>query len=57
MTAASLARAETRGLHRREDRPGIDGRYGHRILVGGLDTVWTATDPVAPRLLTSDAVA
>ena len=57
ITAASLARAETRGLHRRADRPGTDGRYRHRILVGGLDTVWTAADPVAPRLLTSDAVA
>lgn len=57
ITAASLARAETRGLHRREDLPGSDQGSPHRILVGGLDTVWTAPDPRAPRLLSSDAVA
>ncbi|MGE2836362.1 FAD-binding protein [Mycobacterium sp. SMC-4] len=51
ITAASLARAETRGLHRREDQPREDERFTHRLLVGGLDTVWTAPDPVAPRLL------
>ncbi|MEZ0341858.1 FAD-binding protein [Mycobacterium sp. pV006] len=50
-TAASLARTETRGMHRREDRPHLDERMTHRLLVGGLDTVWTAPDPVAPRLL------
>lgn len=57
ITAASLARPETRGLHRREDLPDPDQRYEHRILVGGLDEVWTAPDPVAPRLLTGRAVA
>jgi succinate dehydrogenase/fumarate reductase flavoprotein subunit len=57
ITAASLARPETRGLHRREDLPGSDHRYEHRILVGGLDRVWTAPDPVAPQLITSEAVA
>ncbi|AKS32640.1 FAD-dependent oxidoreductase [Mycolicibacterium goodii] len=56
VTAASLARAETRGLHRREDLPDTDTRFDHRILVGGLDEVWTAPDPVAPRLV-SEAVA
>ncbi|ABK73735.1 FAD-dependent oxidoreductase [Mycolicibacterium smegmatis] len=56
VTAASLARAETRGLHRREDIPDTDARFDHRILVGGLDEVWTAPDPVAPRLV-SEAVA
>ncbi|MGV0812082.1 FAD-binding protein [Mycolicibacterium boenickei] len=57
ITAASLARPETRGLHRREDLPDPDHRYEHRILVGGLDTVWTAADPVAPQLISSEAVA
>jgi succinate dehydrogenase/fumarate reductase flavoprotein subunit len=57
VTAASLARAETRGLHRREDIPDTDERFDHRILVGGLDEVWTAPDPVAPQLLSSEAVA
>ncbi|WP_029110134.1 FAD-binding protein [Mycobacterium sp. URHD0025] len=57
ITAASLARPESRGLHRREDVPESDHRYEHRILVGGLDTVWTTPDPVAPQLLSSEAVA
>ncbi|MGV0745117.1 FAD-dependent oxidoreductase [Mycolicibacterium sp. XJ870] len=57
ITAASMARAESRGLHRREDLPGSDQRFDHRILVGGLDAVWTAPDPVAPQLISSEAVA
>lgn len=57
ITAASLARAETRGIHRREDLPGTDHRLSHRILVGGLDTVWTIPDPVLPELISSEAVA
>lgn len=57
ITAASLARPETRGLHRREDLPETDHRFEHRILVGGLDKLWTAPDPVAPQLISSEAVA
>lgn len=57
ITASSLERKESRGLHRREDLRGEDHRYGHRILVGGLDEVWTAPDPVLPRLISSEAVA
>ena len=57
ITAASLVRAESRGLHRREDLPDTDSRFDHRILVGGLDQVWTATDPVAPRLLAAESAA
>lgn len=57
ITAASLARPESRGLHRREDLPDTDDRYEHRILVGGIDTVWTAPDPTAPQLSSSEAVA
>lgn len=57
ITAASLARPETRGLHRREAVPESDHRYEHRILVGGLDKVWTTPDPVAPQLISAEAVA
>ncbi|KWX66726.1 FAD-dependent oxidoreductase [Mycobacterium sp. NAZ190054] len=57
ITSASLARTESRGLHRREDLPALDHRLGHRLLVGGLDEVWTAADPTSPQLLSSEAVA
>ncbi|WP_197381666.1 FAD-dependent oxidoreductase [Mycolicibacterium mengxianglii] len=57
ITASSLARTETRGLHRREDVPGEDHRFRHRILVGGTDEVWTADDPVQPQLISEEAVA
>jgi len=57
ITASSLARAESRGLHRREDVTVEDHHYRHRILVGGLDDVWTAPDPVLPQLISSEAVA
>jgi succinate dehydrogenase/fumarate reductase flavoprotein subunit len=50
VTAAALARPETRGMHRRTDRPEVDPGWGHRLLVGGLDRVWTRPDPVLPRL-------
>ncbi|MCV7419261.1 FAD-binding protein [Mycobacterium yunnanensis] len=56
-TAASLARAESRGLHRREDVPARDHRFDHRILVGGLDTVWTSPDPVLPRFVSAEPAA
>jgi len=57
ITAASLARAETRGLHRREDLPDVDRRFDHRLLVGGLDTIWTGVDPALPQRLSTEAVA
>ena len=57
ITAASLTRTETRGIHRREDLPDQDDRLTHRILVGGLDDVWTSPDPVLPQLISSEAVA
>jgi succinate dehydrogenase/fumarate reductase flavoprotein subunit len=57
MTAASLARTESRGMHRREDQPGINRAFGHRILVGGLDDVWTAPETVSPQLISTEAVA
>ncbi|WP_201835804.1 FAD-dependent oxidoreductase [Microvirga zambiensis] len=42
--AAALARDESRGMHQREDRPTTNAAFDHRILVGGLDTVWTRAD-------------
>lgn len=42
--ASALARDESRGIHQRDDRPETDPRFSHRILVGGLDKVWTAAD-------------
>jgi succinate dehydrogenase/fumarate reductase flavoprotein subunit len=57
ITAASLARGESRGLHRREDLPARDRRFDRRILVGGLDQVWTAPDTVAPQLISAGSAA
>ncbi|PZV37192.1 oxidoreductase [Mesorhizobium kowhaii] len=42
--ASALARDESRGMHQREDRPQTDPRFDRRILVGGLDKVWTRSD-------------
>jgi succinate dehydrogenase/fumarate reductase flavoprotein subunit len=42
--ASSLARDESRGMHQREDRPQTDPRFAHRIVSGGLDSVWTRAD-------------
>jgi succinate dehydrogenase/fumarate reductase flavoprotein subunit len=47
---SALARTESRGMHTRVDHPDLDPRQTHRILCGGLDQVWTAVDPEAPRL-------
>ncbi|MFJ6760501.1 FAD-dependent oxidoreductase [Streptomyces sp. NPDC091273] len=41
MYAAALARPETRGMAKRLDHPQQDPKLHHRILVGGLDRVWT----------------
>jgi succinate dehydrogenase/fumarate reductase flavoprotein subunit len=49
MYTAALARTESRGMHRRADHPDIDPAQHHRLLVGGLDELWTRPDPVAPR--------
>ena len=44
--AAALARTESRGMHRRTDRPDRDDALGVSLLVGGLDTV--TVGPAAP---------
>jgi len=48
MYVSGLERSETRGMHKRVDHPDLDPRQRQRKLVGGLDEVWTAEDPVAP---------
>ena len=43
-TAAALARAESRGMHVRSDAPGLAPEGARRLLVGGLDHLWTRHD-------------
>jgi succinate dehydrogenase/fumarate reductase flavoprotein subunit len=50
ITAAALARSETRGMHRRTDRTEPDPALARRLLVDGLDRVRTRPDPAAPVL-------
>jgi succinate dehydrogenase/fumarate reductase flavoprotein subunit len=38
---AALARNESRGMHEREDAPGQKPEQARRLLIGGLDEVWT----------------
>jgi succinate dehydrogenase/fumarate reductase flavoprotein subunit len=47
MYRGALARAESRAMHLREDRPESDPKQAHRIHTGGLDQVWTAPDTAA----------
>lgn len=44
MYRSALARDESRGMHKREDRPGLDPAQRHHVLSGGLDQVWTRRD-------------
>jgi succinate dehydrogenase/fumarate reductase flavoprotein subunit len=55
MYRSALARTETRGMHRREDFPALDPAQAHRIITGGLDEVWTATEPVGVTLVRETA--
>jgi succinate dehydrogenase/fumarate reductase flavoprotein subunit len=50
MYTSALARTETRGMHKRVDVDAkSDPAQRRRLLVGGLDELWTRPDPVAPR--------
>lgn len=51
--AAALARRETRGLAVRVDMPAADPALAHRLLTGGLDTIWTRPEPVLAGDLTA----
>jgi succinate dehydrogenase/fumarate reductase flavoprotein subunit len=57
MYTAALARPETRGMHKRLDHPQADPGRRHRQVVGGLDTLWAAPDPVRPHTPMDLAVA
>ena len=47
MYSSAIVRAETRGMHKREDFPQEDRTQHHTIAVGGLDEIWTTPVPVA----------
>jgi succinate dehydrogenase/fumarate reductase flavoprotein subunit len=40
-TMAALAREESRGIHMRADAPAISAELASRLLVGGLEHLWT----------------
>lgn len=50
ITAAALERAESRGMHRRVDAPELTPERASRLLVGGLDSIWTRYDAIATDL-------
>ncbi|MET0351559.1 MAG: FAD-binding protein [Rhizobacter sp.] len=47
MYRSALARDESRGMHKRVDRPATDEAQRHHVLSGGLDAVWTRTHRTA----------
>lgn len=45
MYTSALARAETRGMHKREDFPSTDPGRHYRLITGGLDRPWVMPAP------------
>jgi succinate dehydrogenase/fumarate reductase flavoprotein subunit len=45
--AATLARPESRGMHRRTDVPETIPSQARRLRIGGLDEIWTAPEITA----------
>jgi succinate dehydrogenase/fumarate reductase flavoprotein subunit len=45
MYHAALQRDESRGMHKRLDRPEQDPRQQYRLVTGGLDDIWTRPEP------------
>jgi succinate dehydrogenase/fumarate reductase flavoprotein subunit len=56
-TSAALARNETRGMHVRADAPGLAPDGARRLLVGGLDSVWTRFETTGNQGLVSEIAA
>ncbi|MET9461496.1 FAD-binding protein [Streptomyces canus] len=50
MYHAALQRTESRGMHKRMDRPAQDPAQHYRLLTGGLDEVWSRPES-APRAM------
>jgi succinate dehydrogenase/fumarate reductase flavoprotein subunit len=46
MYRSALARDESRGVHRRLDRPETDPAQTIRLRTGGLDTIWVRPEPL-----------
>jgi len=51
MYRSALARTESRGMHKREDRPALDPSQRHHIVSGGLDEIQIAVRSAAPHPL------
>jgi len=47
VVAAATARAESRGIQMRIDRPDLDPAFDSRLLVGGIDAPWTRFETTA----------
>ncbi len=45
MYHAALQRTESRGMHRRFDHTALDPQQQYRLLVGGLDELWSRPEP------------
>ena len=48
MYHAALQRVETRGMHKRVDHPEQDPAQRRRLLVGGLDEIWSRPESTRP---------
>ncbi|MEU5929771.1 FAD-binding protein [Streptomyces antimycoticus] len=53
MYHAALQRTESRGMHKRADRPAPDPAQHHRLLTGGLDEIWSRPESVQEQLVAS----
>jgi succinate dehydrogenase/fumarate reductase flavoprotein subunit len=57
MYHAALERTETRGMHKRLDYPAQVPAQQHRLLIGGLDELWSRPEPVRSAAATPDGRA